>query len=493
MLDWQTEEEPNWDEKPQPQTAVSPWRRRLVWLVLGFLLLGGGGWYAAGLVQEQIETATGETEADLRQAHGLLRQAAERQDVDLFNLLLSGRDEGWARAQEALIGDGQFLDRPTWGLTHRPELGTDDPVTAVVLAPDLLSAELTAVEPYQFWSIADQEIKTAYLEHTAVYRLGPDRWLYAPPEPDFWGETAEISDEFLHLTFPERDRDVVEQLFPNLNALLANTFRLPGLSEGQAVRVEFVTDPTLVGLTLNDAITNPDEPILLPTPTLLGQPQDAAGYEFLWLAYGRYLSSAIITQQVRTRFYSPIAPPDDDNNISLHATNYICCHNAFIFQALLHYQLVQLNLFDWPLYHPTAYHQLDRDNSYEQRALDAAWQSDSLYDWLPFLTIDFLEENNDGNSFYDNLLHGHPIPTDLRAAYTLADNLLSGHQQTAADLQRKLGGYDNLLDWYNGVSPTPAQSLYHLSLQLADHVTRYRPTTFPYPRNSLTITCGPVS
>lgn len=466
MLDWQTEEDRDWNELSTPsKTAVSPWPRWLLWLLLGLLLLGGGGWYAAGFVQERVETATSETEADLRHAYGLLRQAAERQDVDLFNLLLSGRDEGWARAQEQLIADGRFLDRPTWGLSHRPELGADAPVTEVILSPDLLSAELTAVEPYQFWSITDQQVKTAHLQQSAVYRLGPDRWLYAPPEPDFWGETAEISGEFLHLTFPERDREVVEQLFPNLNALLANTCRLPGLA-CDTVHAEFSTNPATLGKDLRQALLDPSDPILLPTPTLVGLPRDAAGYEFLWLAYGRYLSIRTITEQ----------------------TGYDCCQYIFYYQILLHYQLAQLNLRDWPLPQAAA-GQAVAHIPPDEMALNQIVFADGLHN--AFTDLRVLAEAVEAGLSPVGASFQH-IPSDLQTAYILVDHLKAGQSLTAADLQRQLNNHERLLDWYNAVSQTPAQSETHLRLQLADHISRYRPDV-AQPTDSLTITCAPVS
>ncbi|MFO7540558.1 MAG: hypothetical protein R6X32_21155 [Chloroflexota bacterium] len=452
MLDWQTEEDQTWNEQPQPQTAVSPWPRRFLWLLL-VLLLGGGGWYAAGFLQERIETATGETEADLRQAYGLLRQTAQRQDTDLFNLLLSGRDESWAGAQERLVRDGQLLDRPTWGLTHQPELVTGDPVTEVILSPDLLAAEVTAVEPYQFWSIIDQQVKTIRLQHSAVYRLGPDRWLYAPPEPDFWGETLEVRSDTLHLSYPERDHEIVEQLFSNLSALMANTCRLPGFY-CHAFRVEFVTDPATLGQSLSQAIISPDEPILLPTPTLMGVPRNAEGYEFLWLAYGRYLSSAIITRQ----------------------SDYTCCQHVQIYEALLHYQLAELGLFDWPLVETALEPQLIQSSLHQQDQLNIIWGNTAPHGWLPFLDMDSLESE--------------PIPDNSQIAYILADYLLRGHDQTAATLQNALIGFDALLDWHNAVSPIAAQTEEQLLLLLADHVSS-QDTDQPQPTGLLTITCTP--
>jgi hypothetical protein len=464
MLDWQTEEGQTWDEKPQPQTAVSPWPRRFIKLLL-ILLLAGGTWGAANLLQQQIETATGETEADLRHAYGLLRQAAERQDADLFNLLLSGRDVEWARAQEQLLREGQLLDRPTWGLVHRPELGAADPVTEIVLSPDLLSAELTAVEPYQFWSIADQQVKTARLQHTAVYRLGPDRWLYAPPEPDFWGDTLEVRSDTLHLTYPERDHEVVEQLFPNLSALMANTCRLPGFY-CRAVRVEFGTDPASLAQSLTHVIVNPDEPLLLPAPTLLGVPRDGAGYELLWLAYGRHLSSMLITQQ----------------------THYRCCRQAVYYQTLLHYQLAQLNLHDWPLpqaaaREPYAGH-VPIDDLYNQTIFLDSTHS-SFVD-LNSLT-DVLETGGDLAT-----ITFRQMPPALQTTYTLIDYLVAGHDLTPSDLQRQLNSHSHLLDWFNEVSLVPAQSAEHLLLLLADHITTQRPDV-AHPPGPLTITCTPRS
>ena len=465
MLDWQTEEDHDWNDPPTPsQTAVSPWPRRLMWLVIG-LLLSGGFWYAASLVQERIEVATDETEAELRQAHALLYQTAQNRDTELFSQLISGRDGVWANAQEALLQDGRLLDRPSWGAYHHPPEEADT-ITTITLSPDLLAAEVTAVEPYQFWSVADQSIKTTYLQQTAVYRLGPDRWLYAPPEPDFWGETAEISGDFLHLTFPERDREVVEQLFPNLNALLANTCRLPGLA-CDTIHAQFSTNPTTLGKNLRLAFLNPDGPIVLPTPTLLGLPQDAAGYEFLWQAYGRYLSSHTITRQ----------------------TGYDCCRYAIYYQILLHYQLSQLNLHDWPLSQPLAAKQavyrIPPDELIFNEALFPTGVHTSLTDLDILATAIEADTNPIATSFQQ-------IPADLQVAYILVDHLVADQTVVAADWQRQLNQHEHLLGLYNAVSQTAVESEEHLRLQLADHITRYHPDV-ALPPDSLTVTCSPTN
>lgn len=455
MLDWQTEEEQTWEDEPTPPppTAVSPWPRRLVWLTL-LLLLGGGIWYGTSFLSERVETAADETEADLRQAHALLREAALNQDVELFILLISGRDEAWAEAQELLLRRGFMLDRLGWGLTHERANTANDRVTDITLSPDLLAAEVTAVESYQFWSVADQQVKTAPLQYTVVYRLGPDRWLYAPPEPEFWGETAEITGNHLRITYPERDQEVVERLLPNLDALMTNTCRLPGIETCDTLAVELTTDPASLAQSLSRTIINADEPIVLPTPTLLGLPQDAAGYEALWLAYGRFLSSTIITRQ----------------------NDYACCQRVQIYAALLHYQLSQLGLLDWPTDLATSPQIHQSGQAYQQELLANLWQGTAPYDWRPFLEPDGPDREQ--------------LSLSAQMAYLLVDYLVPGQNSTPAVLQNALPGFEELLDWYNAISPATAQSEDHLVLLLADHASRQQaaPPQLPDP---LTVTCDP--
>ncbi len=469
MLDWQTEEDQDWNEPHMPPpTAVSLWRRRLVWLVLLGLVLGIGGWYGAGLVQERVDTATSETEADLRQTHALLREAVLNQDRELFTLLISGRDTAWAAAQEKLLAERQLLHRSEWGLTLEPYLFMDDQVQTVTLSPDLLSAEVTAFETYRFWSVADQDIRIAVLTHTAVYRLGPDRWLYAPPEPDFWGETAEIYGSHLHITYPKRDQAVIERLFPNLDALVANTCRLPGLGPCDPVQVDFSTDPALVGLRLTDMLLNAEEPIQLPTPTLLGVPQNEAGHEILWLTYGRFLSSALITQQ----------------------TDYVCCRTSQLYFPLLHYQLAQLDLLNWPFANKSVFDRMGF-RRIEPALFNNMWQFNRSISIVP--AIDIIRQPGDN-------IRSHPPPNMLlpyeqriemedALAYAFIDYLTDEWGQQPAELQRQLRHHADLFSWLNQFVDASLLSEQSLQLNLMDYISS-QGNQFQ-PQIPLTLTCDP--
>jgi hypothetical protein len=502
MLDWQTEEDQTGEEHPPQETAVSPWPRRLSWLLL-ILLLGGGIWYAVGFEKEQgqaetvvleaeqgkAETTTQEAEADVRQTHALLRQAIlDRyftpfdRDIIQFNPLISGRDENWARTQERLMTERKLLRHFHWGATHDPYFFDEDQVKEVVFGPDLLTAEVTAVEPYRFWSSVDRQVKIAYLQQSSVYYFGsdpwlfrpppPDRWLYAPPGPEFWGQPVKIIGENLHVTYPERDREVVEQLFPDLNDLIGNTCRLPGLEPCAPLQVEFGTDSALIGLTLIDNLRRaPGEPIELPTPTLLGVPQDAAGYEFLWLAYGRLLSSAIIAQQ----------------------TDFICCPINQLYLILLHYHLAQLNLLNWPFSSESAYGQIGF--ALPRPALfNDLWRSHRIFAIVP--QIDVLQRSVDLTRIYVepnmDLPYDQRIEAERAPAYALIDYLVTEQGELPANLQRLLAQHDNLIDWYREAANTPFMSEQELQFRLMDYI--YGQNIFAsQPFDPLTITCTPDS
>ena len=118
-----------------------------------------------------------------------------------------------------------FFNRPSFGLTaahsHQPNLNNiQDNLISLDFAPDLLSAELIVGQPYTF-TLPDGEIGTTTLQQTAVYRLGNQRWLYAPPEDDFWGDTHSDERDKLTLHYPERDEKVALRLAIDLEQTLA--------------------------------------------------------------------------------------------------------------------------------------------------------------------------------------------------------------------------------------------------------------------------------
>ncbi|HIP71625.1 MAG TPA: hypothetical protein EYH05_09550, partial [Anaerolineae bacterium] len=212
-FDWQTEEDDVWEAEPVPipssrQRPRFPWRMAAV--MAGLLLLAGGVLYWQ--VGRRVAAANDAAEADVLSTYNLVNRVVAARDVDLLSPLLSGRDMNWAREQEELVTEGLFYDRAALGLTAAApppvlSIEAERPYT-LTLSPSLDAAELTFTQPY----LAEATGEEVLLAYTAVYRLGRERWLLAPPEPEFWGEwqTTEAGD--ITLIYPARDAGVAERL-----------------------------------------------------------------------------------------------------------------------------------------------------------------------------------------------------------------------------------------------------------------------------------------
>lgn len=371
MFNWQTEDSEDWENGPAPQPPPRPQRRRmalLLGILLGLLLLSGGV-----IVIRQLNQRVGSVNdlliADIRASHATIEQAATSRDVDLFMTQLSGRSDAWATAQEQLIAGGRFLDRSDFGLTplgHPAE-------PAVELAPDLLSAVVTTARPYAI-QIGGGLTETVTLQQTAVYRPGPRRWLLAPPDPAFWGANQQASTRYLTLNYPERDAALAAQLLRYLDTqvagLCANEPDLicpPDLH----ITVELVSDPSsLANATTAAVLARDTAGLMLPTPTLVGLPADAAAAAALSRGYAAPVVTAALQQ----------------------ATGYTCCKRSQMVQTVIDYYLAEKQLRPWPVTAVTI------DNSIAENitvaTMRAYWLKDTVADfqaiWPVYAVMDFV-------------------------------------------------------------------------------------------------------
>lgn len=380
-FDWQTEEDDEWDA--EPFSPPSPrLRRRFPWrmavIIVGLLMLAGGVLYWQ--VGQRAAAANDAAEADLLSTYNLVNRVVAVQDVDLLSPLLSGRDMSWARDQEGLVAEGLFYDRAALGLTAvapPPVLSieAERPYT-LTLSPNLDAAELTFTQPY----LAEVTGEEVVLAHTAVYRLGRERWLLAPPESEFWGEWQTTEAGGITFIYPERDAGLVERLAQDLAARLEEIcqgevdFACPPLSD---LQMRFETGPASL-----QKVTDPTEiyarnlQLKAPAPTLAGLPLDEAGYEALLTGYTRLLAAAVIADGV----------------------GYECCDQAPLFQALLDYQLYRLGLRAWPVTRET-YKQV-ATNDLGLFAIGGFWAANDFARlqegeaWQAYAFVDFLATEN---------------------------------------------------------------------------------------------------
>lgn len=311
-FDWKTEET-DWDRPPSrpadPSTFASepaaddstavtyeivakgpgrPRRRTMAFMIVALALVVALG----GVVYRQFERRLVEgrerAEADVLASHTTVLDAAEAGDTELFVGFLSGRDPQWSVAQAGLVGNDAFDNRSAFGFssiatTHAPA------APAITLAPDLNSAEVSAPQAYEV-ALGMGLTETITLTQTATYRRGPDRWLLAPPDADFWGDTRVIDGRHARLSYPARDAAVAQRFSRDLEAVLADLCDgTPGLCP--PLTVNFSTNPIALS-------GRPQEPadLLLPAPSLLGVPVDEAGYRAVSRRYATIIVDTLAEQ-----------------------------------------------------------------------------------------------------------------------------------------------------------------------------------------------------
>jgi hypothetical protein len=472
-FDWQTEDTVEWDKLPpivpaETEKATGRRRARPVWwlLLLGLLLIGG--WLALQQITTRVAEVEAEATADLLATHDLLLQAVTDQDKDITRSLLSGREAAWLAAQTDLVEANVWLERTSLGLAYR-----EAPATAVTvtLSTDLFSADMVYDVVYE-----SETAEPVTLQQTAVYRRGVDRWLYAPPEADYWGDWQEQEYPRLTLSYPQRDADLAQRLGVDLSQAITDLcLQVEGMHcpADFRVRLRLDTQPESL-LDLAAAILPPDQHAYhyrLPTPTLVGRPLDEAGYAALRQGYTVRLLGGLVADQ----------------------TNYTCCRQVVLFQALLDYQLSQIGLKEWPL-NESHYRQLiDRDDLPPGLGLAYFWRTEgpailsSGDGWLVYLLAEYLLREGDYRSAaaWQQLLD---TPQEL---YTLLETvaILSqsspGYQQIARQLRSY--AYIQTLAQESSAEPPqplPAQDLLLACLTSTDYdpaptirLLRYSPAT----------------
>jgi len=355
-------------DEPEPAPTAAParrGRRPLFLLVIAALVVA----LAAVLTWQLQRRATATQERlteEIAASHATVLEAARGGDGELFVSFLSGRDRAWAEAQERLVRRGGFIDRAAFGLALSPSAPVSPTVT---LSPDLRAAELTLPAAYTL-AVGNGLTETVTLQQTAVYRLGPDRWLLAPPDDDFWGETAVLVYRYLtQITYPARDAEVAEPLARDIDATLAEFCR--GM-EDTCTQVSLVLSTNPASFIAYDhpvSTWTGGSEIVMPAPTLFGRPADDAGRRAL------------------TRVYTARA-------VSAAAANFSgwqCCDDGLFYGALLDAQLYRLGLRPWPV-GAAEYARLAREPEL-LRAVEGLWQREEATAeerLLVYTLVDFL-------------------------------------------------------------------------------------------------------
>lgn len=351
-FDWQTEEQ-NWNERPrraaeattaadeqftgpgrdtanpERESSEPGIRRRnprvfLFIITVAILLVA-----ATGMIYRQVERRLAEArqrvEAEVLASHETVLNAARAGDDELFTGFLSGRDPEWAAAQLRQVREGVFSDRLAFGLNQ--PAGRTAPITpTLTLSADLRSAELSA--PYVYTvEVGSGLSETITLTQTAIYRRGPDRWLLAPPDPEFWGEARSMDGRLARVSYPARDAQVAGRLARDMEAALSD-FCASLAGDCFPLAIQLSSDAT----TLADRSGWPRQllggsEIILPAPTLLGLPIDESSYRAVSRLYAARVVSAA-------------------------AANYSgwgCCENVLFYSVFNQALLNRLGLQVWPV------------------------------------------------------------------------------------------------------------------------------------------------
>jgi hypothetical protein len=384
-FDWQTEEDVYWDDLPgrtpyqAERSRRRTWPQRLWWLLLIGGLLLAGGWLALQQVTARVAEVEAEVTADLLASHQLLLRSAVEQDEDVVLSLLSGRDTGWTQGQLEIMTAGLWLERPSLGLTY---LETPADGVTVTLSSDLYAADMVYDVVYQ-----TDTAETITLQRTAVYRRGADRWLFSPPEGDYWGGWEEAEFPRLTLQYPTREAEIAQRLGADLSQAVAALCReIDGFDCPADFRVRLQLDHRPQSLLALNTAVLPFHGVAfhyqLPTPALVGLPQDEAAYDALWRGYAARLLSGVVADH----------------------TTYSCCRQAAIFRVLVDYQLSQLGITTWPINE-----RIYQEVASGERPLDAAtlsdlwWAEDTAVlttedGWMAYLLVAYLLHDTAGPS-----------------------------------------------------------------------------------------------
>ncbi len=329
-FEWHTDDE--WDQFGQDDdSAESPRRSLRNWLIIGAIAIVGiviGGYFVAQRTTQRIEEVTAFTEENVRSSYRLVERAVANNDLELFNSLLSGRDEAWTDARQRLFIEGALFDRGALGLHLLDERAE---ITEVELAPELRSAELTTQRSFAI-DVGNGLTETVVLEQLYTFRRGSDNFIYAPPDISFWGDQSSIGGERVELSYRAIDETFATRLYNDLDLKLldfCNNFLNETCGLRTPINVILSADAeTLVEIgSLTDFLSTNGTTITLPSPTLVGRPIDDAGYRALLAGYTEKIVAALMADVVQ----------------------YRCCIRIAYFKAIVDRQMADLGLRPPPI------------------------------------------------------------------------------------------------------------------------------------------------
>ncbi len=450
-FDWQTDDGAGWDSEPEnPPPVESSGRRWLTVSVMALVVLGAG-WLGWRQFNQRIQATTAGVEADLRASYLLVQETGLRGDTEVFRTLLSGRDEAWTDAQQGLVTEGDWRDLAPLGLwpsNHQPAIQN------IELSPDLAEAEVTGRFTYTI-EIGHGLTDTVALDLTEVYRRGATRWLFAPPEAEFWGAPLTLNGPNIQIKGSVRDETLLLRLLQSLENSLARVCNNdPALGCQPAMQLTIIMDNNPESLTQLRSPTNlfnGELSLRLPAPSLVGYPANEAAFEALARGYGRLMTASL----------------------TAHQLGYTCCRQINFFISVNDWRLVQLGLWPQPM-GPADYTRLFQSN---WQLLEGArlWFDSTWYLELP--------ETDQAYATVEMLHHVAPALTPS----TLQDPMGSTTGNFNGWFQRLLADYVAIDEtWLLGSANRWLRSFLFQQAELQQNQS---PPPIPFPTETLVLNC----
>jgi len=349
QFEWQTEDDVDWDSLPPDPAERRPGLRKLTVVVMLIVVAGISGflfWRFNLVVQQGIAN----TEEDVVSSFALYDRAVRLQDKDLTRSLISGANSKWSFTHLEMVAEDMVFNRTPFSM----QLREDEPTQVVEIITDetLTEAELITEQAYYHVDAEGRETAVT-LQQTIVIRKGVERWLVARPHRGYWDGWESASGDFLNLSYPGKDAELLERMLPHLEAavgVICENSTLP-CPRGDQISIRFDTDPQSLLVTADPArMMLPQRSLELPTPTLVGLPVDEAGYDAVVQAYAAFIINFHL----------------------LDVLDWDCCARGLFHQALLDWQLAELGLRPWPM-EPDQYQRLQRRGT-EAPDLSAYWE-----------------------------------------------------------------------------------------------------------------------
>lgn len=271
--------------------------RKSYFLLTILLLIGLVAFVLYQRQRRRIEAQTDIITTEIIANHTVWLNAIETADRELFLYSLSSLNATWKQAQGRLFTIDAVLGRTSLGMV-KDNFAEEEPY--IEIAPDWQTATLT------HWQTYEHEGAEFRLQHSRHYWREATRWVHSGPPEDYWGAWQIYSTEYLELTYPAREQLWAERFASDLHDELA---RICNSRSCSAVTLKMTTDP----LIFEELSAQVDTPIfegrtfLLPAPSLVGLPEDDAGYMALYEGYAER-----ILPTVEASVDTPIPLPDQD-------------------------------------------------------------------------------------------------------------------------------------------------------------------------------------